>query len=75
MSNKRFGYGYGEYNYGGYCCGYGGYIREVQEREKALEREKQEWHVYWTKKEEQCELEEMDAARSRFRRQKLDCTD
>lgn len=59
MSNKRFGYGYGEYNYSGYCCGNGGYIREVQEREKALEREKEEWVSYWKQKEEeQCQLEQ-----------------
>ena len=30
----------------------------ISERAKALEREKKEWHGYWTKKEEQCQLEQ-----------------
>ena len=57
---------YGEYTgygYGGYGCGYGGYgygTMTISEREKALEREKKEWHVYWTKKEEQCQMEQKE---------------
>ena len=51
------GYGNGRYGYSGY--GSHGYVT-ISEREKALEREKKEWHVYWTKKEEQCQLEQKE---------------
>jgi hypothetical protein len=62
MSNNfgnynRSGCGYGGYNENGYGgSGYGNVT--ISEREKALEREKKEWHVYWTKKEEQCQLKQ-----------------
>ena len=53
--------GYNGYSQSGYGYGYGGNVYgnvTIREREKALEREKNEWNVYWMKKEEQCQLEQ-----------------
>ena len=48
------GYGFGEYGYGGY--GYGNGM--ISEREKALEREKKQWHLERTQYEEQWQKEQ-----------------
>jgi hypothetical protein len=38
--------------------GYSGYGYGYVEREKALEREKEQWQLYWTQKEEQLQVEQ-----------------
>ena len=65
------GYGHSGYGYNQSGCGYGGYNGSgyngygygnvaISEKAKALEQEKKEWQLYWTQKEEQCQLEQKE---------------
>jgi hypothetical protein len=54
------GYGNDGYDNGGYgySVGYGSVHRTILEREKALERENEEWVSYWKRKEEELRKEQ-----------------